>query len=290
MSLIIPATAGLNVDAKYASIFEPNLYHNSWLVPGVTCTDKYKEVGAGQIYVHKLKTSGETVPGTPGRDFTHTNASDDLIQISLNNNFMESDKVYRVALNSITANVADEMLSNVVAKIQSGYNQSALACLVSEGSAVSGSALTVETAKKEILAVRTSIVKKKGRANVVLCSPDTYSIILEAAGDKFVPSFNERLNNDGQVGRWLGMHFIEASGLSAASAKYNNNGGTSKTANFSGIDFIMYYSEAFSVVSNLEVFRIVDGGKDFNGSIAQGELNVGYRVTNADLVAVRKTA
>lgn len=290
MALIIPATTGLNVDAKYASIFEPNLYHNTWLIPGITCTDKYKEVGAGQIYVHKFKGATETEPGTPGRDFIHTNVSDELIQISLNNNFMESDKVYRVALNSITANVADEMLSNVVAKIQGGYNQSALACLVTEGTQSSGSALTASTVKKELLAARTALVKKKGRANVVLCSPDTYGIILEAAGDKFTPSFNERLNNDAQVGRWLGMTFIEVSGLSATSAKYNNNGGTSKTAAFSGIDFIMYNYEAFSVVGNLEVFRIVDGGKDFNGSVAQGELNVGYRVTNADLVSVRKTA
>ena len=32
----------LNVDEKYSGILEPNLYYNNVLVPGVTCTDKYK--------------------------------------------------------------------------------------------------------------------------------------------------------------------------------------------------------------------------------------------------------
>ena len=50
----------LNVDEKYSGIFEPNLYYNPVLVPGVTCTDKYETGPAGQIYVHKLTTSAVT--------------------------------------------------------------------------------------------------------------------------------------------------------------------------------------------------------------------------------------
>lgn len=289
MSLIIPST-GLNVDARYAKIFEPNLYHNTWLVPGVTFTDKYKIGPAGQIYVHQLSDTTETEPGTPGRDFVHTNAADTLIPILLNNNFQESDKAYGVAIESIEANVADAMLSNVTAKIQTGYNQSALACLVTEGTAVSGSALTRDNIRSEIIAARTALVKKKARANTVLCSPDTFGLILDAAGAAFTPTINDRMTNDGQVGRWLGMNFIEVSGLSATSAKYYNGANALKTATFSGIDFIMYDYDALSIVSNLEAFRIMDGSLNFVGVVAQGELNTGYKVTNAARVAVRKTA
>lgn len=32
----------MNVDEKYASILEPNLYYNPVMVPGVTFTDKYQ--------------------------------------------------------------------------------------------------------------------------------------------------------------------------------------------------------------------------------------------------------
>ena len=72
----------LNVDERYSSILEPNLYYNPVLVPGVTCTDKYEIGPAGQIYVHKLTTSAVT-PGTPGRDFTDEAAADTLIPIQL---------------------------------------------------------------------------------------------------------------------------------------------------------------------------------------------------------------
>lgn len=290
MSFMIPSTTGLNVDSRYAKIFEPNLYHNTWLVPGVTFTPKYKIGPAGQICVHQLSDTAETEPGTPGRDFVHTDADDTMIPILLNNNFQESDKAYGVAIESIEANVADAMLSNVTAKIQTGYNQSALACLVTEGTAVSGSALTRDNIRSEIIAARTALVKKKARANTVLCSPETFGLILDAAGAAFTPTINDRMTNDGQVGRWLGLNFIEVSGLSATNAKYYNSGNTLKTATFSGIDFIMYDFDALSVVSNLEAFRLMDGGKDFIGVLAQGELNTGYKVTNAARVAVRKTA
>ena len=288
MSFLIPNTTGLHVDDRYASIFEPNLYHNTWLVPGVTYTPKYKIGPAGQIFVHRLTSAGETVPGTPGRDFSHANAADTLISIQLNNSFQESDKSYGVALESIEANVADAMLSEVTAKIQGGYNQSALACLVNEGTATSGGALTTENIKSELIAARTAVVKKKARANTVLCSPDTFGLILDAAGAAFTPNINERMTNDGQVGRFLGMTFIECSGLAATNATYYDHTGTKKTATLSAVDFIMYDHDAFSVVSNLEAFRLMDGGKDFIGVLAQGELNTGYRVTNADRVTVRK--
>ena len=40
----------LNVDEKYASILEPNLFADSFLSPGVTYTDQYEEGAAGGIY------------------------------------------------------------------------------------------------------------------------------------------------------------------------------------------------------------------------------------------------
>lgn len=289
MPFIIPPTTGLNTDSGYAKAFEMNLYYNTWLVPGVTYTPKYKIGPAGQIFVHKLSSSGETKPGTPGRDFTHTVASDSLIPILLNNNFQESEKEYRVALESMSADAQNRLLSDVTARIQGGYNQSALACLVTEGTVSSGSALTTSNVKSQLLASRTAIVKKKARANTVLCSPDTFGIILDAAGAAFTPTINDRMTNDGQVGRWLGMNFIECSGLSATSATYYNSSNVLKTATFSGIDYIMYDYDAFSIVSNLEVIRFMDGGKDFLGVLAQGEMNTGYTVTNADRVTVRKT-
>ena len=53
-------------------------------------------------------------------------------------------------------------------------------------------------------------------------------------------------------------------------------------------NYIMYYHEALSIISNFEVARIVDS-ENFAGSKAQVEMNTGYKVTNNALVYVRKT-
>ena len=44
--------------------------------------------------------------------------------------------------------------------------------------------------------------------------------------------------------------------------------------------YVMYYHETLSVVSNFEVARIIDSER-FAGSLAQVEMNTGYRVTNS---------
>ena len=56
------------------------------------------------------------------------------------------------------------------------------------------------------------------------------------------------------------------------------------------VGFIMYYSEAFSVVDNLSRYKLQDGGVTFNGVAAQVEVNTGFRVTNKVLARVHMTA
>jgi hypothetical protein len=97
----------------------------------------------------------------------------------------------------------------------------------------------------------------------------------------------------GQVGEWYGFTIVEVNGLASANAvSYYDYTGTQKTVNtatLGGVDFIMYYSEAFSVVDNLNALRVVES-PEFIGSLAQSEVNTGYRVTNPALVRVRKHA
>lgn len=54
----------------------------------------------------------------------------------------------------------------------------------------------------------------------------------------------------------------------------------------SKVQYVMYYHEALSVISNFEVARIIDSER-FAGSLAQVEMNTGYKVTNPDLAYVR---
>lgn len=275
----------VNVDEKYSPIIEPNLYYNSVFAPGKTFTDKYETGPAGGIYVHKLATTAVGV-GTPGRDFTDVTASDGLIQIVLNNNFQQSKKIYGVQAAAVGINLANEELSVAVAEVAESWNAAGLACLISEGTTASSTAsITKNSVKKAIIDARKQIVSAKGKADVLLASPDTFACILEAAGSEFVPEANEFINRTGTVGQWLGLTVLECAALAAASGEYYNAQGSKVTASFSGVDFIMYNKEALSIVTNVDVARIVNS-ENFNGSKAQVEMNSGFKVTSAAQVVV----
>ena len=282
-----------HVDERYSSIFEPNLFTNAWLVPGVTCTNKYMEGPAGGLFVHKLSNVAAVTPGTPGQDFNHVATQDELIQILLNNNFQKSRKIYGVTAAAVSAALANENLATAVQEIREGREASALACLITEGTASTNTtALTADNIKAEILKERAALSKAKGKANVILCSPDTYALILTAAGKEFTPTRNERIQLGGQVGEWFGFTIIECNGLaSSAALEYYDYSGAKKTVATSAlglVDFVMFYSEAFSVVDNLNAMRMLDNVADFVGTLAQVETNTGFRVTNSALVRVKK--
>jgi hypothetical protein len=280
-----------HVDERYASIFEPNLYYNSFLVPGATCTNKYTQK-AGGIYVHKLSGVAPVEPGTPGRDFAHTNSADELIQIVLNNNYQKSRKLYDVQMESIDAPIAEENLRTATEEVREGRELSAIGALITEGTASADkTAITADNVKNIILSERAALSKAKGRANVILASPDVYAAILTGAGREFVPSRNERIQMNGQVGEWFGFTIFECNALAhGAPINYYDFAGTKKTvtaATANAVDFIMYYSEAFSVVDNLSKYKMEDGGVIFNGVAAQVEVNTGFRLTNSALARVK---
>ena len=282
----------LNVDEKYSGILEPNLYFDSILVPGVTYTDKYQTGPAGGIYVHKLDTTAVTV-GTPGRDFTDEASSDTLIPILLNNNYMKSKKIYGVQAASVSFDIANEQLSIATQEIKESRQQSALGCLVQEGTKSTGAAITANA----VDAVLDEAAKiKKGKANVVLCSPDFYALVLKENGKDFTPAKNDEVAATGAIGDLYGFTWIRAAGLGEAEAKYYDSTGALKTVSLykaatsgtdgSAVDFILYNSEALSIVDNLESYRIVDS-ENFTGSKAQAELNTGMKVTTPALARVR---
>lgn len=282
----------LNVDEKYSGILEPNLYFDSILVPGVTYTDKYQTGPAGGIYVHKLDTTAVTV-GTPGRDFTDESSADTLIPILLNNNYMKSKKIYGVQAAAVSFDLANEQLSTATQEIKESRQQSALGCLVQEGTKSNGAAITANG----VNAVLDEAAKiKKGKANVVLCSPDFYALVLKENGKDFTPAKNDEVAATGAIGDLYGFTWIRAAGLGEAEAKYYDSTGALKTvalnkaatsaADGSAVDFILYNSETLSIVDNLESYRIVDS-ENFTGSKAQAELNTGMKVTTPALARVR---
>lgn len=286
----------MNVDERYSASFEPNLYHGAWMMPGVTFTDKYQTGPAGGYYVHKYKKEDAVSPGTPGRDFVHELAEDDLIHILLNNNFMKSRKLYSVAINAIEARAAEELMADTTALVRESINGSGLAALVNEATAFSETgSVDKDNIKDAILSVRTELSKgAASSAKVILASPAAYSAFLGAAGKDFTTGRNESIQGTGVIRDWYGFTILEASQLGAGNDyKYYDYSGVLKTvtaATFGAINFVVYDYQAFSALTNLAIYRMIDGGKDFNGTLSQVEVNMGFRVTNPDLVYVHKSA
>lgn len=283
----------VNVDEKYKPIVLPNLFYKTWLVPGVTCQDVSSD-NNGAWYWHKLTSSGAAVPGTPGRDFSDEAAADTLVQATFNNNFQKSKKIYGVQAAAVAYPVAEEHLALAINETTEGKNLSGLACLITEGTASGETdAITKDTFQKTIVAERKEVVKKKGIADTVLCSPDFFATMLEFAGDKYIPSTNEKLlaaAAGGQVGSYIGMNWIECNGLSnGEDITYYDFSSTQKTvtsANLAKVDFIMYDHNTLGVGDNFNMMRLIDSER-FSGSLAQVEDNVAYKVLNKDVVRVR---
>lgn len=277
------------VDEKYLPILEPNLYADTVLIPGVTFTDKYVDGPAGQILVHKITKDDVVEPGTPGRDFTDTEASDSLIAIAINNNYQKSKKIYGVQQNAVSFPLADENLSMAIGVVRESRQYSALACLVNEGTADKDTAqiTTNEGAVDKILTLRKTIKDGYGKANFAMVNTEIYKMLLAEVG--FTYNGSDNATKDAELLKRFGLSIIECNSFDKASAKYFDYAGAEQTVDLTKVEMIVGYNEAFSVIPNLEALRLVDSER-FVGTLAQVEMNVGFRVNSPACVAVKKYA
>lgn len=286
----------MNVDQRFAASFAPNLYHEAWMIPGVTFSNQYQSGAAGGYQVHKYKKQGTIIPGKPGRHFTHEKAEDELISIMLNNNFMKSLELYGVAINAIEAPASEELMAETTKLARDSINGAGLAALITEATVFEQKgAVDKDNIKDAILAIRAALSSQgAASAKVILASPDAYSAFLGAAGKDFTTGRNESIQGTGIIRDWYGFTILEASQLGASGEySYYNHADVLKTVTaeeMNNINFVVYDYRAFSALTNLEVYRLIDGGKDFNGVLSQVEVNMGFRVTNPDLVYVHKKA
>ena len=269
------------VDEKYSASIEPNLYTDTVLIPGVTYTDKYQEGPAGAIYVHKLN-SNAVEPGTPGRDFSDEVAKDELIPILLNNNFQKSRKIYGVQANTVSFAIGEEYLADALNATKEGRQYSGLACLVKEGTA---SQATGSTTVEQLVAMRKEVKDGKGKADFALVSTEKYADLLKVVG---IQSYADEAVRSGELLKRFGLNIIECNGFDKSNAKYYDKTGTLRTVDLSGVDMIVGNHEAFSLLDNMEMYRLIDS-ELFTGTKAQVEYNSGMTVNSPAQIVVKKS-
>ena len=274
-----------NDDERYSPIVEPNLYTDDILIPNVTFTAKYSLGPAGQIYVHQIDKKAIGV-GVPGRDFTDVAADDTLIPIALNNNYQQSRKLYGVQANAVAFDMGEEYLSDAIRTVREARRYSALACMATEGTAFNSTTAisTADGAVSSLIALRKVVKDNHGDANFALVSTAVYALLLEKLG--FAEVYDPAIRSAELMKRY-GLTILECNGFDEDQAEYYNSSGSKVTVDLTGIDMIVGYADAFSLIDNLEVMRIVDS-ELFAGSKAQVEINSGMKVTSPAQIVVKK--
>lgn len=280
-----------NVNEKYSGIVAPNLYYDSVLQPGITYNTEFQgDADSGLVKIYKLHADGIGDPQAPASDFNHEGVENELIDLRLNNSQRKSKKIYKIQAQSVPYAMAEKHLSNAVTDAKLGWQASGIACLVNEGKASTDTtAITKSNIEDIIINTRKEAIDGLSNPSVVMATTATYATMLKAAGSAFTPTLNDKMRQSGKVGIWLGMLWVECNMFGLPSAKYYNYAGDLKTVDFANIDFAMYDYRALNIVDNLEEIRVIDS-ENFVGSLAQVEINTGYRVTNQDMVLVKKTA
>lgn len=277
------------VNENYSKILEPNLYGDAIMQPNQTFNNQYQgDAKAGLVKIYKTTRDSAVDPTTPAGDFSNESIANTLIDLRLNNSFRKSKKIYQVAANSVTYKLADETLSTAIKDIQEGWQYSALACLAYEGTDLADyTEITKDNIKSYVLTARKTLRNNHAKPNTVIASVAVYSSMLELAGGDYTPSKNENTLTTGRVGMWLGMTWYEGDLLDNEQAKYYDHAGTLRVVDLTDVDFIMYDSTTFHIVDNLNAMRIKDA-EGFVGSLAQVEINTGFRVSNAEKVVIKK--
>lgn len=282
---------GYNVNEKYSQIVAPNFYYDAVFQPGMTYNDQFQgdATGAGAVKVFRLAAKSAKDPKQPASDFDHAESDNELIPLLLNNLQQESTKIYNVQAQAVPYDMADAHLSQSVMVCREGWQQSGLACLAHEGTVMADKeAITKDNITNKVIAGRKSIRKQKASANVVLASVETYSAMLEHAGDKFTPVKNDEIVRTAQVGYYMGMLWVECNMLDLTSAaKYYDYTGTLQTENLTDIDYIMYDWRGLHIVDLLDMARLKDS-ENFNGTLAQVEIVSGYRLGDKNYAVIKK--
>lgn len=276
-----------NVDEKYSSAIEPNLYSDTVLIPGVTYTEKYMEGPAGGIFVHKLDGGNVVKPGTPGRDFTDEAAKDLLIPIVFNNNFQKSRKIYGVQAAAVGFAMAEEYLADALNMTKEGRQYAGIACMVNEGTVSADTeAVTEDNAVEKLTALRKEIKNNKGKANFALVSTDIYAKLLNKLG---LAQVMDSAVVSGELMKRFGLTIIECNSFDEAEATYFDRTGAEKTVDLTAVDMIVGYNEAVSILDNFAMYRLKDS-ENFAGTKAQVEYNTAFTVNSPLQVIVKKHA
>ena len=135
-------------------------------------------------------------------------------------------------------------------------------------------------------ALRKKIKDHKGQANFAMVSTEIYAIFLKLLG---LAQVMDPAIQSGELMKRFGLHILECNSFDKAIAKYYNSANELKTVDLRGIDFVVGYNEATSILDNFEVYRLINS-ENFAGTKAQVEYNTAFKVNSPKQLIIKKHA
>ena len=290
-NLLYPASTGHYTDDKYSPLIEPNLFANNIFQPGITFTDKYQLGPAGQIFVHKPGT-GTVTPTVPGADFSDSVVQDSLITIALNKQFNRSRKIYGATMASVAYPIAAAEMETGLQEIRAAWNLQAVKSLIGETSILvsdtTDTAATDSTVYDLIVADRQKLVENNANPDTIIVSPSVYSLLLKSDEFQRTGMIGDSTVADGRVGRIAGLNVVEYQSLDDAAIDDATIGGIT-WATADELEWVVYDSDAFSIVTSVEAIRLVEEPTRFVGTLAQAQIVSGFKLTNPKRALLKYT-
>jgi hypothetical protein len=292
MPLLYPASTGHTVDDRYSPLVEPNLFAGNVFQPGISFTDKYQLGAAGQILVHKPGI-GTVTPTVPGADFSDAIVQDSIVTIALDKQFNRSRKMYGVTAVSVAYDAAAAELEAAIQEVKQAWNLQAATSLVTTASIlVDDNILTVANVDgsdiySTIVNTRKKLRVAKANPDTLIVSPSTYAKLLKAPEFQRSVTTDDTVIRDAKVGRVAGLNVYEYENLGSAIGNGVTAAGITWVAADDELEYVMYDSDAFSIVTSVEAIRTVDEPSRFIGSLAQVQIVSGFKLTNPSRAAVK---
>jgi hypothetical protein len=289
-NLLYPASTGHYTDDIYSPLVEPNLWANRPFQPGLTYTDKYQIGPAGQIFVHKAGIAVIT-PTEPGADFSDAIVQDSLVVIALDKQFNRSRKMYGATVVSVAYSAAAVEMEAAIKEVAEAWHLQAFKSLVLTTSIlVSDNILTLlakGTVYDQIVDDRQKMVEAKADPDTIMVSPSIYGFLLQSDEFQRTGMIGDQTVAGGIVGNVAGLKVVEYQSVDSWIEDGDVIGGVTWIKANDELEYVMYDSDAFSIVTSVDATRLVDEPTRFLGILAQVQIVSGYKLTNASRALVK---
>lgn len=270
----------LNVDEAYSPIVEKALFEDVVLIPGLTYTDQFVEK-AGKIYVHK-EIATNINPKAVGSDFADETVKDDLAELTIDQSFQFSKKIYGVQANAVKYDVVASQMDLGTKESAQSRQKVGLAYMAKKGTDFKDTtAITASNVRSQCTKIRKALRDNGARLDYWIVNTSVYAAMLEDK-NAFAPTLNDEQLRQGIVGRYLGAPVLEANAFQGTITP----NGWAKAYDLSKIDIIAGASDALAISDLLSALRVLDG-RTFVGTLCQGEVDSGFMVANAKKLIVK---